>query len=204
MVVPPFHTPKWSFFSRIFPWLSGKPTIFGNPHIKTSRMPKKRLFIHFIWMRFLLQTIPTSAFPYTCIFRSKNLWSCTCFLCIRKQWIHIWVVANCHLGGGFKWFSFLPFFTLAWGNDPIWRIFFKWVETLKPPPAVVMVFYCRGVFFRKDIPVLLVVHWKQIPQRFFCRRVEYGRKGRGYSIHYLYVLSDHSTESHDTNILHLW
>ena len=29
------------------------------------------------------------------------------------------VVANCHLGGGFKYFSFLPFFTLAWGNDPI-------------------------------------------------------------------------------------
>ena len=30
-----------------------------------------------------------------------------------------------YLGGGFKYFSiFIP----TWGNDPIWRIFFKGVE----------------------------------------------------------------------------
>ncbi len=34
--------------------------------------------------------------------------------------------ASIHLGGGFKYFLFL---TLAWGDDPIWLIFFKWVET---------------------------------------------------------------------------
>ena len=38
MVVPPFHTPKWSIFSRKTPWvLLGKPTILGNP-------PKKNTF----------------------------------------------------------------------------------------------------------------------------------------------------------------
>ena len=30
------------------------------------------------------------------------------------------------LGGGFKYFYFHP---EIWGNDPIWLIFFKWVET---------------------------------------------------------------------------
>ena len=31
-----------------------------------------------------------------------------------------------YLDGGFKMFFI---FTLTWGNDPIWLIFFKWVET---------------------------------------------------------------------------
>ena len=30
------------------------------------------------------------------------------------------------LGGGFKYFLI---FTLTWGDDPIWLIFFRWVET---------------------------------------------------------------------------
>ena len=30
-----------------------------------------------------------------------------------------------HLVGGFKYVFFIP----TWGNDPIWLIFFKWVET---------------------------------------------------------------------------
>ena len=31
------------------------------------------------------------------------------------------------LGGGFKYFLFSPL--PGWGNDPIWLIFFRWVET---------------------------------------------------------------------------
>ena len=75
---------------------------------------------------------------------------------------------------------------------------------LKPPPAVVMVFYCRGAFFLKRQTSQTCGSVETNPSKVFRRRVEYGRKGRGYSIHYLYALSDHSTESHDTNILHLW
>ena len=36
------------------------------------------------------------------------------------QWVNI------SLDGGFKYFFI---FTPTWGNDPIWLIFFKWVET---------------------------------------------------------------------------
>ena len=36
-----------------------------------------------------------------------------------------WKVTISSLVGGFKYF----FFTPTWGNDPIWLIFFRWVET---------------------------------------------------------------------------
>ena len=38
--VPPFHTPKWTFldmFSRKTPWLLGKSTILGRPHMVIFR-----------------------------------------------------------------------------------------------------------------------------------------------------------------------
>ena len=46
----------------------------------------------------------------------------------RMWWqvIGVWVVFVGFLGGGFKYFFI---FTPTWGNDPIWLIFFKWVET---------------------------------------------------------------------------
>ena len=36
-----------------------------------------------------------------------------------------------HLGGGFKYIMFM--FTHTWGNDPVWLIFFRWVETTNKP-----------------------------------------------------------------------
>ena len=33
--------------------------------------------------------------------------------------------------GGFKYLSIFFIFIPTWGNDPIWQIFFKWVEAIK-------------------------------------------------------------------------
>ena len=42
------------------------------------------------------------------------------------------ITLECHLGGGFKhFFMFNP----TWGNDPIWLIFFRWVETTNSPTS---------------------------------------------------------------------
>ena len=46
-----------------------------------------------------------------------------CFCCF--YWMAISDYLNVKLGGGFK----DVFFTPTWGNDPIWLIFFRWVET---------------------------------------------------------------------------
>ena len=40
MVVPPKH-PKMIIFSRKTPWLLGKPTILGTPHISTNQKTVK-------------------------------------------------------------------------------------------------------------------------------------------------------------------
>ena len=44
---------------------------------------------------------------------------------VRKILHHCWIYDL--LGGGFKYFLFSPLF----GNDAIWLVFFKWVETAK-------------------------------------------------------------------------
>ena len=46
----------------------------------------------------------------------------------RPQKISGWKITTIHRGSGW-WFQIFVIFTPTWGNDPIWLIFFKWVET---------------------------------------------------------------------------
>ena len=39
---------------------------------------------------------------------------------------HVGIASQTMLGGGLKYFLF---FTPTWGNDPIWLVFFRWLET---------------------------------------------------------------------------
>ena len=51
-----------------------------------------------------------------CLFHQKNNYTSEVSQFALEKW----------LGGGFKYFFI---FTATWGNDPIWLIFFRWVET---------------------------------------------------------------------------
>ena len=53
-------------------------------------------------------TIPTSAFPYTCSFVARNLWSCTCFL---FQGNNGSIKGSCKLSFGW-WFQIFFIFTI--------------------------------------------------------------------------------------------
>ena len=44
-----------------------------------------------------------------------------------KKWL-AGKITTIHRGSGW-WFQIFVIFTPTWGNDPIWLIFFKWVET---------------------------------------------------------------------------
>ena len=64
-----------------------------------------------------------------------------------------------HQGWQFSrwWFQFFFIFTPTWGNDPIWLIFFKWVETtnwffLRYPPEV---YHSPWKWWLEDDPFLL-------------------------------------------------
>jgi len=63
---------------------------------------------------FLLET---GLFPSWCV-----NWKCGWGLCLQKCFNHL---TKTKLGGGLHFFVFTP----TWGDDPIWRIFLRWVET---------------------------------------------------------------------------
>ena len=52
-------------------------------------------------------------------------------MALDHAWIACFVVCmHIHiLGGGFKYLIYFFIFIPTWGDDPIWLIFFKWVET---------------------------------------------------------------------------
>ena len=51
------------------------------------------------------------------------------------------------LGGGFKYFYVCP----IWGNDPIWQIFFRWVETTN----------CGFVSFCEQFAISIKLTWRR-------------------------------------------
>ena len=60
-----------------------------------------------------------SARPYVRLAGQFEKWNMGCegYVSCEKKWLAGW------------WFQIFFIFTLTWGDDPIWRIFFKWVET---------------------------------------------------------------------------
>ena len=78
--------------------------------VRAEEWPKVEwyyLIILLIWYCFIR---PLKVFPYTCL---TYIGCILVFICILQ------------LGGGFNFFVFTP----VWRSDPIWQIFFKWVET---------------------------------------------------------------------------
>ena len=57
-------------------------------------------------------------------FRSMFSWKSCPTLTNAQSKLSPKILAKKHLGGGSN-----NFFTPTWGNDPIWQIFFRWVET---------------------------------------------------------------------------
>ena len=70
----------------------------------------------------------SSGSPQISQVRSPELFPTMAEVTVEKEAIHLRSPRErmmIFLGGGFKHF----FFTPTWGDDPIWLIFFKWVET---------------------------------------------------------------------------